>query len=497
MKRMGQSNKMELETNEIIDKKDWININMYDIPPEFEYTLSKMTQISQDRIKVYKKVDNFLEEHRSSENEKKDFYLNLTKTIQKISYKFLYNRDDDLVSHWLLKMVFCKTDQGYFFMQEGFIFSARLSFNARNYGKAKLKLLNFDEAKKEPYIRKYVRQYFFDLLANYCQIDPMDKNIFTGKKNTEKIEDNNFKEFEKDIRKLDTRVLEIPFKYCHRLFDKYKVVLKKGKALITPETAFPVLQELFNEILFIHTKNIKKIYNSMKMADERVSGIIDILTKYNKSTEHYFKSNKPVNNLSLKLSNIDIMAKKHFPLCMSEILTGLRKKHMLKHWGRLQLGMFLKGIGLNMKDNVNLFSLELKKTREGEKKINEYKYYIEHMYGKRGKKTDYTPWSCQKVANKAIPNNGEYFGCPFKYYSDSNLGLLLKHRNFDRDQIDEVNRLRKLNYNLGCRKVFEVLHPEISKIRPGVGKHPNSYYMSSYYYHKKRSVPNGLRNLTK
>lgn len=110
---------------------------------------------------------------------------------------------------------------------------------------------------------------------------------------------------------------------------------------------------------------------------------------------------------------------------MSEIFDGFKKKHVLKHWGRLQLGMFLKGIGLKMEDNVRLFENELKKTREGEKKINEYKYYIEHMYGKRGKKTDYTPWACAKVASKAIPAQGDYFGCPFNYYSDDHLKQVL------------------------------------------------------------------------
>ena len=44
------------------------------------------------------------------------------------------------------------------------------------------------------------------------------------------------------------------------------------------------------------------------------------------------------------------MAKMHFPLCMSEILNGLRWKHKLKHWGWIQLGMFLKSIGMKMSD---------------------------------------------------------------------------------------------------------------------------------------------------
>lgn len=82
---------------------------------------------------------------------------------------------------------------------------------------------------------------------------------------------------------------------------------------------------------------------------------------------------------------------------MLEIFKSLRKKHKLKHWGRIQLGIFLKAAGMKLKDSLSLFLNELKKTSEGSKKINEYKYYIEHNYGKRGKKMDYDPWSCKKV----------------------------------------------------------------------------------------------------
>lgn len=107
--------------------------------------------------------------------------------------------------------------------------------------------------------------------------------------------------------------------------------------------------------------------------------------------------------MSLSRQNLDAIAQQHFPLCMSEILHGLRKNHKLRHWGRIQLGMFLKSIGMKMTDMIDLFSGELKKTRDGEKKINEYKYYVEHMFGKRGKKTDYSPWSCNKITNKSTP----------------------------------------------------------------------------------------------
>ena len=147
---------------------------------------------------------------------------------------------------------------------------------------------------------------------------------------------------------------------------------------------------------------------------------------------------------------------------------------------------------MKMQDNVKLFEDELKKTREGEKKINEYKYYIEHMYGKRGKKTDYTPWSCQKIANKAIPGSGEFFGCPFSYYSDQHLGEALRGQGMNSTQIDQITKLRKEKYNLGCRKLFEFRHPDIGPISKGIGSHPNSYFYQSYTYeeHLRRAPSN-------
>lgn len=149
---------------------------------------------------------------------------------------------------------------------------------------------------------------------------------------------------------------------------------------------------------------------------------------------------------------------------MSEIFETLRKKHRLKHWGRLQLGLFLKAIGLKLAENIKLFESELKKTREGEKFINEYKYLLEHMYGKRGKKTDYSPWSCNKIANKAIPGAGEVYGCPFNYYSDDHLAKALRKKKLNDNQIIEVLKARKDKYHLGCRKLFEIKHENMGMI---------------------------------
>lgn len=56
---------------------------MYNVPPIFSYTLSRLMYVCQERIKVYKRIEKFLETHRLNENEQKNFYDDLEKAIEK------------------------------------------------------------------------------------------------------------------------------------------------------------------------------------------------------------------------------------------------------------------------------------------------------------------------------------------------------------------------------------------------------------------------------
>ncbi len=85
----------------------------------------------------------------------------------------------------------------------------------------------------------------------------------------------------------------------------------------------------------------------------------------------------------------------------------------------------MKGIGFSLSDNIKLFEGELKKLKNGDKKIKEYKYMLEHTYGWKGKKTDYSPWSCTKIASKATPGFGEVYGCPYVFYAWDKLTEIL------------------------------------------------------------------------
>ena len=124
---------------------------------------------------------------------------------------------------------------------------------------------------------------------------------------------------------------------------------------------------------------------------------------------------------------------------MKQMYNALKTHHHLKHWARQQLGLFLKGIGLSLEDALTFWRTEFTKKPEididtvrwtdsaltptecptGSYRMNfpqfdkKYAYGVRYNYGKEGKRTNYTPYSCAKVIT-STPGPGEFHGCPFK-----------------------------------------------------------------------------------
>lgn len=93
---------------------------------------------------------------------------------------------------------------------------------------------------------------------------------------------------------------------------------------------------------------------------------------------------------------VDGLARRHFPPCMRHLWEEGQERHHLKHYARLQLGLFLKGVGLSI-DEALLFWRRLFAvgTRMAEDKFKkDHVYNIRHSYGLEGGKKNYKPKSC-------------------------------------------------------------------------------------------------------
>ncbi len=481
MNQLKQNNLMQIEE---IPNKVELSLHMYDVPPTEDYSLSAICKISEDRIRILKGIQSFFENRKEDLDLSMSFYDSLAAKLTelKMKYNILNNTFTDNISHWILKLTFTNspTDEHFFYFYEKILFAARLFTEGT--------AATGDKNLTKEQIEEHRSNFFFEELCKYAEKPVAEASTLDC-----------FKKVNGKYIEVKEKFIPVPFRFAMKALESYDADLQNGKALITPYTSFIVLQELFEETLTIHKENLQKVSGFMLKSEPRLLDIINSLkafkTNLDNTAEIYYDRKERFSGVSY--DNIQNMAAKHFPLCMLEIHDNFKQVHSLKHWGRLQFGMFLKGIGMDIKDTVRLFSNELKKTAQGEKKVKEYQYYIEHMYGKQGKKTDYTPWGCQKIAGKSIPSGNEVYGCPFKFYSDKVLkSTLQRKKGLNEEDIDEILSERRADFTLGCKKLFEKTHPN-GFVGKGIGKHPNSYFSTSYWHFNKPANKTHFGNLTK
>ena len=198
-----------------------------------------------------------------------------------------------------------------------------------------------------------------------------------------------------------------------------------------------------------------------------------------------YEAKGPSDQDKISLADLDFYSRQSFPPCMKSLLTSLRNKHHLKHYGRLQLGLFIKGLGLTMDEAYTFWKQEFTKKMDMDKFEKGYGYNIRHMFGKEGKKQDYKPWSCNKVLNQTTPGQDEFHGCPFKTFSEDNLKQLLNSYGVKNEQMKGIVDKRRENlHQVACLRLFEAVHP--GGVADNVGNHPNAFFNSSFEYNKKK-----------
>jgi DNA primase large subunit len=161
---------------------------------------------------------------------------------------------------------------------------------------------------------------------------------------------------------------------------------------------------------------------------------------------------------------------------MRHLFEKLREDHHLKHGGRMQLGLFLKGVGLKLDDALAFWREEFTKKVGSERFDKEYAYAIRHNYGKEGKRTDYTPYACSKIITSA-PGAGDHHGCPYRHFSEDNLKAALSRMGLSsRGMEDVMDKVRNRHYQLACTLTFEAVYG--TSCDTGIN-HPNQYFEES------------------
>ncbi|XP_078397959.1 DNA primase large subunit isoform X3 [Cetorhinus maximus] len=408
-------------------------VQFYEQPPTENISLQDFESFAVERLKLLKSIETIGVSYiRASEpyNKKLEIELRKLKFPYRVSSEEKLDdyeiRRKDHISHFILRLAYCQSEElrRWFIQQEldffRFRFNELLDKQQEFLKHNKLEYQTIDAEEKEHKRKKLADSGGYSLVK-------IDEWLY-------------YKVFFTDALEL-VRVR--------------KVFVKDGFAYIPhPEIVIIVLNEFrqrLSKSLAIASRSLPVI-----QSDERLQPLLNHLSHAYVGQDYSVQKN--VGKISLE--QIDSLAAKSYPPCMRQLHKALRDNHHLRHGGRMQYGLFLKGIGLTLEQALQFWKSEFIKGKVDPDKFDKlYSYNIRHSFGKEGKRVDYTPFSCMKIIMSNPPSQGDYHGCPFRHSDPELLKQKLQSYKTPSAGISQILDLVKgMHYQLACQKYFELTH---------------------------------------
>ncbi|XP_041803558.1 DNA primase large subunit [Chelmon rostratus] len=434
-------------------------LQFYGQPPLENISLSEFEMFAVERLKLLKTVENAGVSHVKQSEQ---YTKKLESEFKALNFPYRPEADDrkpqsgpneyekrrkDHISHYILRLAYCQTEdlRRWFIQQEVDLF--RFRFNDLS-SKQKLEFLHRNNLQYEA-ISLDEKKSLQDKLVN-------SSYAVSGIT----VEDQDF--------------YKVPFQDALDLVRSRKVYLKAGYVYIPHQDIVTIVLNDFrtrlSKALALTARSLPAVHS-----DERLQPLLNHLSHAYVGQDYSIQKN--VGKISLE--QIDSLSGKSFPLCMRQLHQNLRETHHLRHGGRMQYGLFLKGIGLSLEQALQFWRSEFVRGKVDADKFDKaYAYGIRHMFGKEGKRADYTPYSCMKVILSNPPSQGDHHGCPFRHSDPELLKQKLQFYKVSPSGISQILELVKgMHYQLACQKYFELTH-NIEDASFSLN-HPNQYFIES------------------
>ena len=273
---------------------------------------------------------------------------------------------------------------------------------------------------------------------------------------------------------------KVPFEEVPDLVASRAVVLHRGNAYVPSESLVSLVAGRFRARLAKALVMTNRALAAGVWADEagRVAPIAaGLALRY---LGPAIEGEVGANSQQMRVQDLPKAATEHFPLCMLTLFQALRRDAHLRHGGRMQLSLFLKAIGLRMEDALAFWKGEFTRKITAEDFDKRYAYNLRHNYGKEGKRTDYTPYSCQKCLAQTVGAVGEYHGCPYRTLGSAQLKeSLVENMKLTPMQAKQVaEKAQQGHYQLACGRALELRRFGGEELEENV-MHPNQYFEMS------------------
>ncbi|XP_064395296.1 DNA primase large subunit-like [Halichondria panicea] len=270
----------------------------------------------------------------------------------------------------------------------------------------------------------------------------------------------------------------VPFADALDLVQSRQVVIKSGAVYISVNNEEMIARLVCNKFRQKLSEELVKTRNHLPVVDddERIAPMLKTI-KHRYLGEDFSSVGENLQG-SISLAQIDFRRFVCLEAVLSSLYETLRKEHHLRHFGRLQYGLFLKSIGLTLDQAMAFWRAEFVKKMEPEKFEKQYAYNVRHSYGKEGKRANYTPYSCLKIILSNNPGQGDHHGCPFRHWDDSHIRQMLTTHGVSHKGVTNITAyLKDDHYQLACQKYYEITHA--IEAAPFSLEHPSQYFRES------------------
>ena len=148
------------------------------------------------------------------------------------------------------------------------------------------------------------------------------------------------------------------------LTGRRQVLLKKGKAYVHVREQMSMVEGEFSRSLESGLELAARFLPRMD-EDNRLAPILHHLSQSFVAPDAGYSESSSIGDMaSIHAGSIDALSQ-HFPLCMQNLHRELRKDSHLKHFGRLQYTLFLKGVGLSLSECIIFWRKAFKNITDG------------------------------------------------------------------------------------------------------------------------------------
>ncbi|MXQ85577.1 hypothetical protein E5288_WYG011198 [Bos mutus] len=406
------------------------SLQFYLQPPSGNVSLTEFETLAIDRVKLLKSVENLgLSYMKGTEQ----YQSKLEAELRKLKFSYRESLEDeyeprrkDHISHFILRLAYCQSEdlRRWFIQQEMDLLRFRFSILPKDKIQSFLKdsHLQFEAISDE---EKTVREQ--DIIAS--------SSSFGG-------------------AQLDLEsVYKIPFAEALDLFRGRKVYLENGFAYVPHKDIVAIILNEFrtklSKALALTARSLPAV-----QSDERLQPLLNHLSHSYTGQDYSTQGNAG----KISLDQIDSLSTKSFPPCMRQLHKALRENHHLRHGGRMQYGLFLKGIGLTLEQALQFWKQEFIRG-----KMDPDKVILENL----------SIW-----VDNLLLCCLSFPGCPFRHSDPELLRQKLQAYKIPPAGISQILDLVKgTHYQVACQKFFEMTH----NVDDGGFSlsHPNQFFFES------------------